>query len=243
MRAASGAPNTDDSTAATIPSVEATAVTIPTATWRRTTYSSSSPTMLPTPATQRRPIVRPVSTSGWPDRASGMTIMAIPSAITQPRVEAAPICAARAGGAQSRSGEAQSGTEPEDDRAQHGSRTRPRRRFLLRSTSPRSKVRCRSAEETDGLERGTRPGSVPTGGGDREASQVLRLRAMDISRFDFELDEIVGLIPKVAAISQIIELEPRLHSSDEVALHPGEDEAAGASPARGPSRPTASACS
>ena len=46
---------------------------------------------------------------------------------------------------------------------------------------------------------------------------------MDISRFDFELDEIVGLIPKVAAISQIIELEPRLHSSDEVALHPGED--------------------
>jgi len=38
---------------------------------------------------------------------------------------------------------------------------------------------------------------------------------MDISRFDFELDEIVGLIPRLTGISQIIELEPRLHDADE----------------------------
>ncbi|MGA3215531.1 MAG: hypothetical protein ABSD97_07565 [Acidimicrobiales bacterium] len=38
---------------------------------------------------------------------------------------------------------------------------------------------------------------------------------MDISRFDFELDEIVGLIPRLAGLAQIIELEPRLHEGDE----------------------------
>jgi hypothetical protein len=38
---------------------------------------------------------------------------------------------------------------------------------------------------------------------------------MDISRFDFELDEIVGLIPRLTALAQMIELEPRLHNADE----------------------------
>ena len=38
---------------------------------------------------------------------------------------------------------------------------------------------------------------------------------MDIGRFDFELDEIVGLIPRLTGISQLIELEPRLHDGDE----------------------------
>jgi hypothetical protein len=38
---------------------------------------------------------------------------------------------------------------------------------------------------------------------------------MEISRFDFELDEIVGLIPRLADLAQIIELEPRLHGPDE----------------------------
>jgi hypothetical protein len=38
---------------------------------------------------------------------------------------------------------------------------------------------------------------------------------MDISRFDFELDEIVGLIPRLSGLVQIIELEPRLHNADE----------------------------
>jgi hypothetical protein len=38
---------------------------------------------------------------------------------------------------------------------------------------------------------------------------------MDISRFDFELDEIVRLIPRLADLAQIIELEPRLHNADE----------------------------
>lgn len=45
---------------------------------------------------------------------------------------------------------------------------------------------------------------------------------MDISRFDFELDEMVGLIPRLTGISQIIELEPRLHDADELADVPGE---------------------
>jgi hypothetical protein len=39
--------------------------------------------------------------------------------------------------------------------------------------------------------------------------------SMDISRFDFELDEIVGLIPRLTALAQMIELEPRLHNADE----------------------------
>ena len=39
--------------------------------------------------------------------------------------------------------------------------------------------------------------------------------SMDISRFDFELDEIVGLIPRLTGLAQIIELEPRLHGPDE----------------------------
>ena len=39
--------------------------------------------------------------------------------------------------------------------------------------------------------------------------------SMDISRFDFELDEIVGLIPRLTDLAQIIELEPRLHNADE----------------------------
>ncbi len=38
---------------------------------------------------------------------------------------------------------------------------------------------------------------------------------MDISRFDFELDEIVDLIPRLSDLAQIIELEPRLHTSEE----------------------------
>jgi hypothetical protein len=38
---------------------------------------------------------------------------------------------------------------------------------------------------------------------------------MDISRFDFELDELVGLIPRLTGLAQIIELEPRLHNVDE----------------------------
>jgi len=38
---------------------------------------------------------------------------------------------------------------------------------------------------------------------------------MDISRFDFELDEIVGLIPRLAGLAQMIELEPRPHDADE----------------------------
>lgn len=38
---------------------------------------------------------------------------------------------------------------------------------------------------------------------------------MDISSFDFELDEIVALIPKLTGLAQIIELEPRLHNADE----------------------------
>ena len=38
---------------------------------------------------------------------------------------------------------------------------------------------------------------------------------MEITRFDFEWDEIVGLIPKLTGLAQIIELEPRLHSADE----------------------------
>jgi hypothetical protein len=38
---------------------------------------------------------------------------------------------------------------------------------------------------------------------------------MDISRFDFELDEIVRLIPRLTDLAQIIELEPRLHNADE----------------------------
>jgi len=38
---------------------------------------------------------------------------------------------------------------------------------------------------------------------------------MDISRFDFELDEIVGLIPRLTGLAQVIELEPRLHQAEE----------------------------
>jgi hypothetical protein len=38
---------------------------------------------------------------------------------------------------------------------------------------------------------------------------------MDISRFDFELDEIVGLIPRLAGLAEMIELEPRLPEADE----------------------------
>ncbi len=38
---------------------------------------------------------------------------------------------------------------------------------------------------------------------------------MDISRFDFELDEIVALIPRLTGLAQLIELEPRLHRADE----------------------------
>jgi hypothetical protein len=38
---------------------------------------------------------------------------------------------------------------------------------------------------------------------------------MEISRFDFELEEVVGLIPRLAGLAQIIELEPRLHDGDE----------------------------
>jgi len=41
------------------------------------------------------------------------------------------------------------------------------------------------------------------------------LLSMDISRFDFELDEIVRLIPRLTDLAQIIELEPRLHNADE----------------------------
>ena len=38
---------------------------------------------------------------------------------------------------------------------------------------------------------------------------------MDISRFDFELDEIVGLIPRLTGLAQVIEIEPRLHQGEE----------------------------
>lgn len=47
---------------------------------------------------------------------------------------------------------------------------------------------------------------------------------MDMSRFDFEFDEIVGLIPKVTGISQVIELETRRHSADELAMVAGKAE-------------------
>jgi len=43
-------------------------------------------------------------------------------------------------------------------------------------------------------------------------SERLYRCSMDISRFDFELDEIVGLIPRLTGLAQIIELEPRLHN-------------------------------
>ncbi len=51
--------------------------------------------------------------------------------------------------------------------------------------------------------------------GSRDRSQDLPWWPMDISRFDFELDEIVGLIPRLTGLAQIIELEPRLHQADE----------------------------
>jgi hypothetical protein len=48
---------------------------------------------------------------------------------------------------------------------------------------------------------------------------------MDISRFDFELDETVGLIPRLTGVAQIIELEPRLHNGDESEeVHPHRTE-------------------
>lgn len=48
---------------------------------------------------------------------------------------------------------------------------------------------------------------------------------MDISRFDFELDELVALIPRLNELAQVIELEPRLHGEDEGdAAHPRRTE-------------------
>jgi len=47
---------------------------------------------------------------------------------------------------------------------------------------------------------------------------------MEISRFDFELEEVVGLIPRLAGLAQMIELEPRLHDADEGDADEGDDE-------------------
>ncbi len=44
---------------------------------------------------------------------------------------------------------------------------------------------------------------------------------MDISHFDFELDEVVDLIPRLTGFAETIVLEPRSHQADEdEELHP-----------------------
>lgn len=48
---------------------------------------------------------------------------------------------------------------------------------------------------------------------------------MDMSRFDFELDEVVALIPRLNELAKIIELEPRLHGENEgTEVHPARTE-------------------
>jgi hypothetical protein len=45
--------------------------------------------------------------------------------------------------------------------------------------------------------------------------------SMDISHFDFELDEVVDLIPRLTGLADTIVLEPRSHQADEdEELHP-----------------------
>lgn len=38
---------------------------------------------------------------------------------------------------------------------------------------------------------------------------------MDISVFDFSLEEMVGVLPRLSSFAEMIEIEPRLHRSDE----------------------------
>jgi hypothetical protein len=46
---------------------------------------------------------------------------------------------------------------------------------------------------------------------------------MDISHFDFELDEVVDLIPRLTGLAAIIVLEPRSHQPDEPPAPVGGD--------------------
>ena len=97
MLVASGAPKSDDRTAANIPSVDAMgAGTMPTATWRNATYSRRSPDDVAEsghPAQGDAALPQKGGSDAPPARAGGGTTSTQrPRAITQARVEAAPIC-------------------------------------------------------------------------------------------------------------------------------------------------------